>query len=456
MYNAARWVGESIASVLAQDMRDFECLVIDDGSIDDGPAVAGAWAARDPRVRVVSQDNRGLSGARNRGIDESAAPHLLFLDADDWLEPGALGALLGAADSSPGGCVAGWNEWRCEDGTGTGWVSDWLCDDVTHADLLERNRFPTHALLLPRATLGRDRFDESLTAVEDWDMWLRLSARGVSWRIVERVTCGYRLRAASMSHDFENMARCTRLVIERAHGEGGSPQRDEVLRRHLLALATSAAVADPGRGVERACAMIEGVVGRAGLDPQEAAVAAHWMAPFALGLPPNAWHDPSAPVERLVESLARWWRAVEARGWAGPDFALATRDRLPRCIATPRDVARALVERAVERGARQRGVILVGHGQNGRLLERLLCAHGIDVIVCDDSPRTAARSGDAVHAVREPQGMPGAPCVVTPLLDGDLCERVSRWDRPVLRWTDALDGVAGAVSARLGAALEAA
>lgn len=84
-YNAERFLPDSIGSVLSQTWRDFECIVVDDGSTDRTAAVARSF--EDDRVRLVSKVNRGtVADARNAGIDAARAPWVAFLDADDaWL-----------------------------------------------------------------------------------------------------------------------------------------------------------------------------------------------------------------------------------------------------------------------------------------------------------------------------------------------------------------------------------
>src|SRR5215211_9350661 len=90
-YNQAHFLGEAIESVLSQSYRNFEILVVDDGSTDNTSEVASRYE----RVRIVRQENRGLSGARNRGLREAKGEYVVFLDADDRLLPGALEASLG-------------------------------------------------------------------------------------------------------------------------------------------------------------------------------------------------------------------------------------------------------------------------------------------------------------------------------------------------------------------------
>lgn len=88
-YNRAKLVGRAIDSCLGQDLRDFEVVVVDDGSTDGTPEAVRRYA--DPRVRLVTHKvNRGVCPARNTGVDASRGEWIVFLDSDDELLPGAL------------------------------------------------------------------------------------------------------------------------------------------------------------------------------------------------------------------------------------------------------------------------------------------------------------------------------------------------------------------------------
>lgn len=96
-YNAERYLRECMDSVLGQETRySFRVLAIDDGSTDETGELLDGYAARDSRVHVVHQENRGHSGARNAGLEIADAELIMFLDSDDVLFPDAVEQLAGA------------------------------------------------------------------------------------------------------------------------------------------------------------------------------------------------------------------------------------------------------------------------------------------------------------------------------------------------------------------------
>ena len=98
LYNKARFIGRCLDSILAQSFSDFEVIVVDDGSTDASLELARVYQ-RDPRVRVVSQQNAGPGAARNRGAQEARGEFLAPLDADDAWEVNYLSESVRLLDS---------------------------------------------------------------------------------------------------------------------------------------------------------------------------------------------------------------------------------------------------------------------------------------------------------------------------------------------------------------------
>ena len=86
-WNVEKWVEDAVNSVLRSTFSDFEVIAVDDGSTDSTGTILERLAATDQRVRVVHQSNRGLSGARNGGLDVARGEYVFFLDGDDTFEP---------------------------------------------------------------------------------------------------------------------------------------------------------------------------------------------------------------------------------------------------------------------------------------------------------------------------------------------------------------------------------
>jgi glycosyltransferase involved in cell wall biosynthesis len=99
LHNAAEYISRSIGSVLTQTYPHFELIVVDDGSTDGGGDIAEN--PKDSRIRLIRQNNLGVSAARNLGITEARGEYIAFLDADDKWDPIFLEVIVGLVDSYP-------------------------------------------------------------------------------------------------------------------------------------------------------------------------------------------------------------------------------------------------------------------------------------------------------------------------------------------------------------------
>ena len=100
MYNVEGYLAPCLESLAAQTVDDFEAVMVDDGSTDGTAAIAREFAAKDPRFRLVTQENGGLSKARNTGIEDAHGEFIAFLDSDDLLPPNAYELLLTALEET--------------------------------------------------------------------------------------------------------------------------------------------------------------------------------------------------------------------------------------------------------------------------------------------------------------------------------------------------------------------
>jgi peptidoglycan/xylan/chitin deacetylase (PgdA/CDA1 family) len=218
-YNGEETLGTTLDSLIAQTHPDWEAIVVDDGSVDGTAALARAYADRDRRIRLRRQENRGVGGARNAGIEMARHPWMFFLDADDTIVPEAFEELLGGLSANPGadavlaGCLR-------VDGSGRKLRSQIPGSHHDRFSVFARMcEIAIHSCLV-RTELVRQAggFDESLATCEDWDIWQRISRLGAQFVTIPHDLAIYRMRADSASHDGRRMLRDGLLVIDRGHG----------------------------------------------------------------------------------------------------------------------------------------------------------------------------------------------------------------------------------------------
>lgn len=87
VYNVEKWISRCLDSLKGQTYRDFEVILINDGSTDHSERIASTYARKDSRFKVFSYPNKGISATRNRALDHAEGDAFLFVDSDDWIEP---------------------------------------------------------------------------------------------------------------------------------------------------------------------------------------------------------------------------------------------------------------------------------------------------------------------------------------------------------------------------------
>lgn len=96
VYNSIKYLDDCVYSIVKQSVNDWECILVDDGSTDGSGQKCDEWKKKDERIRVIHQQNGGVSKARNRGIEEAKGDFIVFVDSDDWVSEDYLAALINA------------------------------------------------------------------------------------------------------------------------------------------------------------------------------------------------------------------------------------------------------------------------------------------------------------------------------------------------------------------------
>lgn len=223
-YNHARFLPYAIQSIEAQTYIDWEAIIVDDGSTDNSREVAKRHL--NSRICYRYQENRGLSAARNTGIRAARGRYLAFLDADDEWEPCFLSTGVDSLSARKSvSAVVTLTSFIDEFGTRMPRVGGQTIDSNDfRLRLLEGGFFPVHAVLVRTdAVWQAGLFDESLSSVEDWDLWLRITMAGGTMMSIAEPMARYRISTGSMSTNAIRM-HTNRLAVLAKHF--GPPDAD--------------------------------------------------------------------------------------------------------------------------------------------------------------------------------------------------------------------------------------
>ncbi len=215
-YNAMAYLPETLESVRKQTFTDFEVLIINDGSSDN--IVEWVSQITDSRVKLISQENKGLAETRNIGIAQAQGEYLAFLDADDLWEPTKLEKQIPYLENDlEVGLVDTWVALTDEHGKPTGTVIKTNAEGRVWKQIIERPTVVCGSSPLVRRccfeTVGV--FDTNLSGSADWDQWIRVASR-YSFALVREPLTYYRQHYSSMSKNCKKMLEDNIAVIERA------------------------------------------------------------------------------------------------------------------------------------------------------------------------------------------------------------------------------------------------
>ena len=224
-YNAAKTIGDALASVRAQTFTDYEVIVVDDASTDDTVAVANSESSNLPNYRIISRpSNGGPAAARNAGISAAKGEWIAFLDGDDAWLPWKLDLqfeLVKAHDTCDAFCGTSIAMGAPAPLPHAG-IQSGLVRTFTTRELAIRNEVATSTVLARKSALERaELFDEQFRGPEDYDLWMRLAAKSPIMKL-DYPLSQYRHMEGSLSRDDRKFLPQVLRVLDKAYAKGGA------------------------------------------------------------------------------------------------------------------------------------------------------------------------------------------------------------------------------------------
>ncbi len=212
-FNTQDYLCYAIESCIHQSYQNVEIIVVDDGSSDDTRIILGKYI-ESKQIRYFYQEKKGVSSARNLGLDLAEGGYIQFLDADDMIEPDKIKKQVHSLQNKPSvlGVYCRWSRFM-----GSNIHEQEMHKGVLHRgkirkQLLKGNIMPIHACIIRRTA---ERFDEALSGGEDWDFWFRAFGENGKIESIDEVLCCVRIHENNSSHDTELMKRNDVLVIDK-------------------------------------------------------------------------------------------------------------------------------------------------------------------------------------------------------------------------------------------------
>jgi peptidoglycan/xylan/chitin deacetylase (PgdA/CDA1 family)/SAM-dependent methyltransferase len=217
-YNAASTLPKTLQSLQEQTFKDWEAIIVNDGSQDETAEIVTKFAQIDARIRLIEQPNQGVSVARNTGIEKAQFEWLLFLDADDWILPKHLARLTQAAnaDTTIDAVYCGSARVSLD---GTYFYEEAYSQPAQmFSALCANNVLAIHTCLVRRSVVqAAGCFDPSFKTCEDWDLWQRISRTGSRFSHIPESLAAYLIRPDSLCSNPMQLLKDGLRVIATGH-----------------------------------------------------------------------------------------------------------------------------------------------------------------------------------------------------------------------------------------------
>jgi hypothetical protein len=286
VYNSGRYLRATLDSILQQTFRDFELLVVDDGSTDDSGRILAEVAGRDRRISLSRHEaNRGITRSMNQLFPRARGTYVTRHDADDLSEPERFARLVAFLEANPAVGVVG-SRVLFIDSEGRPLDLDFFPSVYAHEaieqEMLEGRCICQGALMMRRQCVEAvGYYDESLDATEDFDLGLRL-LEVTQFSCLEARLYRYRQHSESISHQRRaiqqwQMGKALEKAVYRRFGPAPTPAQAMPAARQYLR--TAVATFEPGApeisrlSLERALALAPGLLAQA--EPLRGLLALH-------------------------------------------------------------------------------------------------------------------------------------------------------------------------------------
>lgn len=199
MYNSEKYVGRTIESVLSQTYKEWEMIIVNDGSIDNSVKIVEKYADKDSRINLINQPNGGCASARNNALRNASGRYVCFLDSDDLWEPDFLSSQVEFLKEKNAAFVYSSHK-RIDDDDNEILVPFIVPERLIYTNLLKTCSISTLTVVIDLNKVGNISFNEYYE-VEDYALWLDLLKEINCAYGNKKILASYRIRKGSRSRN---------------------------------------------------------------------------------------------------------------------------------------------------------------------------------------------------------------------------------------------------------------
>jgi len=204
-YNQAKFLDDALNSVFHQKHENWECIIVNDGSVDNTEQVVNYWVEQDARFNYIYKNNSGLSSARNKGLEIAKGDYIQFLDADDFIEQNKLRISLEKIKNhyDLDIVISNFNLYNNDNRAFFPPYCNLNQEQLNYKTILmewdKSFTIPIHCGFFKRKLFKEFRFPEHIKAKEDWLMWVSIFNGGAKAEFINQKLAFYRIHGSSMT-----------------------------------------------------------------------------------------------------------------------------------------------------------------------------------------------------------------------------------------------------------------